>query len=90
MDKLLIAVGATLIWLAYQDEQQKLIDTVTTPGFAGTMAIMGGLLAVHQYAPKAGKGYAAASAALIALGLWNSYYSSAPTRSTDLAGADNP
>lgn len=73
MDKLLIATGATLIWIAYQDQQKRLVDVVSTPGFAGTMAIMGGLMAVAQYAPKA-KGYAAASSALVALGLWNSYY----------------
>lgn len=78
MDKLLIAAGATLIWLAYQDKQQRLVDTVTSPGAAGTMAIMGGLLVAHQYLPKAGKGYASAASALIALGLWNSYYANTP------------
>lgn len=73
MDKLLIAIGASLIWVAYQDEQERLVEVVSAPGFAGTMAIMGGLMTVAQYAPKA-KGYAAASSALVALGLWNSYY----------------
>lgn len=73
MDQLLIATGASLIWIAYKDEQKRLVDVISTPGFAGTMAIMAGLMAVAQYAPKA-KGYAAASSTLVALGLWNSYY----------------
>lgn len=75
MDKLLIAGGVGLIWLAVKGKPGDAViatgKVVAEPGFVGTMGIMGGLAAMAQYAPKTA-GYAASLAALIALGLWNS------------------
>lgn len=73
MDKVLIALGAYLVWLAANDRAGDAVqagDTlVKADGFLGMLVIFAILLSFAQYA----KGYewvASSLAAIIALGFW--------------------
>lgn len=74
MDKVLIAFGGYLLWVAIQDEQAAAIETgeriIKTDGFLGVLVIFAILLSFAQYA----RGYAWVASSLsviIALGFWS-------------------
>lgn len=74
MDKVLIGIGAYMLWLAANDKAGEAIRTgdnlINMPGFLGMIVIFSVLLSVSQYAPKY-SWIASSLAVIIALGFWS-------------------
>ena len=74
MDKVLIGIGAYMLWLAANDQAGEAMRTgnnlINIPGFLGTIVIFAGLLSVSQYAPKYAW-IASSMGVIIALGFWS-------------------
>lgn len=74
MDKVLIGIGAYMLWLAANDQAGDAIRTgnnlINIPGFLGMIVIFAVLLSVSQYAPKYAW-IASSMGVIIALGFWS-------------------
>lgn len=73
MDKVLIAMGAYLVWAAANDKAGDVLDAgeslVSAQGFLGMLVIFAVLLSFAQYV-KGWEWVASSLAAIIALGFW--------------------